>query len=251
MDEEKLQKGRLKELAQTAYHQNRYTFSRFLTPAELTVLSDMRQELQYMDFDTFGGNEFCERQIVRFGSERLFGYEEPFPIKALSVEPISSRFAEQLGHRDYLGALMNLGMTRDVIGDIFIRDQKAYIFCMDHIADYIVANLDKIKHTSVKVKLAEGGGEALLPRLRPVEVLVQTPRFDAVVAAVCKLSRSGAQQLFREKKVLLQGRVCENHSLILKENDVFSVRGFGKFLYEGCGNQTRKGKFYVHIKQYE
>lgn len=251
MDEEKLQRSRFRELAQTAYQQNRYTFSRFLTPAELSVLFEMKQELQYIDFDTCGGSEFCERQIARFGSEHLFGYEEPFPIRVLSVEPVSCKFAEVLGHRDYLGALMNLGMTRDVIGDILIRNQNAYIFCMDSIADYILANLDKIKHTNVRVKPEESKVEALMPRLRAMEVLVQTPRFDAVVAALCKLSRSGAQHLFLEKKVLLQGRICENNSLMLKENTVFSVRGFGKFLYEGCGNQTRKGKYYVHIKQYE
>ena len=66
--------------------------------------------------------------MVRFGSERMFGYEEPFPISVLRIEPLINKFAEELGHRDYLGAVMNLGMERDVIGDILIRDKSAYMF---------------------------------------------------------------------------------------------------------------------------
>lgn len=251
MDEDKLFRARMKELAQASFSQNRYTFSHFLSVAELTELYDMAPLLEYVDYDTFGGNPCCERQMVRFGSERMFGYEEPFPIAVLRIEPLMSKFAEELGHRDYLGALMNLGIERDVMGDILIRDKSAYVFCMDNIAGYIQENLERIRHTNVKVSLAEGEIDALSPRLKEMEILVSSPRFDAVIAAACKLSRSAALQLFRDKKVVLQGRICENNSMILKEEDIFSVRGYGKFVYKGCGNQTRKGRIYVRLEQYQ
>lgn len=251
MNEDRLFVSRMKELAQTAYRQNRYMFSHFLTPAELTALLDMEEELRFVDFDTYGGNECCERQIVRFGSDRMFGYEEPYPIAALFIEPLSVKFAETLEHRDYLGAIMNLGVERDVLGDIFIKEKSAYLFCEDSIADYIGANLDKIRHTNVKVSRASDTAAAFPKILKDMEVLVQSPRFDAVVAAIGKLSRSESQQLFRNKKVLLNGRICENNSMILKEGAVFSVRGYGKYIYEGCGKENRKGKVYVRLKKYE
>lgn len=251
MDEDKLFRARIKELAQASFRQNRYTFSHFLSVAELTELYDMAPLLEYVDYDTFGGNPCCERQMVRFGSERMFGYKEPFPISVLCIEPLMSKFAEELGHRDYLGAVMNLGIERDVVGDILIRDKSAYVFCMDNIAAYIRENLEKIRHTNVKVSLAEGEIEALSPQLAEMEVLVSSPRFDAIVSAVCKLSRSGAQQLFRDKKVILQGRICENNSMVLKEGDVFSIRGYGKLVYKGCGNQTKKGRIYVLLEKYQ
>jgi len=244
-------RARLKELAHAAYRQNRYMFSHFLTPAELTTLFEMTGELKFIDYDTFGGNEICERQMVRFGSERIFGYEEDYPISVLLIEPLAVKFAELLEHRDYLGAVMNLGIERDVLGDLVVRDKTAYLFCMDSIADYIMTNLDKIKHTNVKVSKAEGEIQALKRTLKDLEVLVQSPRFDAVAAAVGRLSRSGAQQLFRDKKVLLDGRVCEDNSMVLKEGSVFSIRGYGKYIYEGCGRETRKGKIYVQLKKYE
>lgn len=251
MNEDSLFVARMTELARTAYRQNRYTFSHFLTPAELSLLDEMAAELRFVDFDTNGGNENCERQMVRFGSERMFGYEEEYPIAVLLIEPMSPKFAEALEHRDYLGAVMNLGLERDVLGDILIKEKTAYLFCMDNIADYLVANLDKIKHTSVKVSRIEGETEAFQRTLKDMEVLVQSPRFDAVIAAVGKLSRSEAQQLFRDKKVLLDGRVCENNSMVLKEGSIFSARGYGKYIYEGCGNTTRKGRVYVQLKKYE
>lgn len=251
MDENKLIKARLKELAETSYRQNRYMFSHFLTPMELTVLDEMAEELSFADYDTYGGNENCERQMVRFGSERMFGYVEEYPISVLLIEPLSAKFAETLEHRDYLGAIMNLGIERDVLGDILIKDKKAYLFCMESIAEYLISTLDKIRHTNVKVTQVSGKIEALAKTLKDTEVLVQSPRFDAIVAAIGKLSRSEAQQMFRDKKVLLNGRVCENNSMILKEDSTFSIRGYGKFIYTGCGNQTRKGKTYVHLKQYQ
>lgn len=251
MDEDKLFKARIKELAETSYRQNRYTFSHFLKAAELTMFYDMASSLSFVDHDTFGGNPCCERQMIRFGSKRALGYEEPFPISVLCIEPLMFKFAEELGHRDYLGAIMNLGIERDVLGDILIRDKRAYVFCMDNIAGYIQENLEKIRHTNVKIFLAEGEIEALKPKLKEAEVLVASLRFDAVVAALCRLSRSGAQELFRDKKVILQGRICENNSTVLKEEDVFSIRGYGKFIYKGCGKQTRKGKIYACLEMYQ
>lgn len=251
MDEDKLVRARLAELARTAYRQNRYTFSQFLTPAELSALDYIEEEWKAVDFDTYGGHEDCERQIVRFGSERMFGYEEDYPITLLCIEPLSPKFAEDLEHRDYLGALMNLGIERAVLGDIIIKDKTAYLFCMDSIADYIESSLCKVRHTNVKVGKAVGEIQALEKKLKDMEVLVQSPRFDSIAAAVAKLSRNAAQQLFRDKKVLLNGRVCENNSMLLKEGSIFSIRGFGKYIYEGCSRETRKGRVYVRLKKYE
>ena len=250
MDDNQLLKARIQELAKAAYQQNRYTFTSFLTPAELAVVDELAKELSYIDFETFGGHEICERQMVRFGSQRSLGYEEAYPIAVLLIEPLMEKFAEELGHRDYLGAVMNLGIKREILGDIIIKGKSAYLFCEAEIADYIITNLDKVRHTNVKVSRMEGEIDALKKELQDMEVLVSAPRFDAVVAAVAKISRKEALALFTEKKVLLNGRVCENNSMQLKEESVFSIRGYGKYVYAGSGTLTRKGKIYAQLKKY-
>lgn len=188
--------------------------------------------------------------MIRFGSLEGLGYEEDYPISVLLIEPLIDKFSDDLGHRDYLGSLMNLGIKRNVIGDIIIKDKKAYVFCISEVSDFIISELTRIKHTTVKISKVSGEIDALRRELEDMEVLVSSPRFDAVVAALTKLSRGKAVELFREKKVLLDGRICENNSYTLKAGSSFSIRGVGKFIYEGEGGKTRKERVFIRLYNY-
>lgn len=254
MNDDELLKSRLKDLAKKSYKQNIYTYSGFLTPAELVFLDELREDISYVDYETFGGYELAERQIVGFGSERSLGYEGIWPIKIIKVEPLIDKFADELNHRDFLGAVMNLGIERNVFGDILVKDsKKAYIFAIDSIADFIMDNLTKIKHTNVKTSIVEPGTDSmedLKPTLVDRDIIVASPRFDAIIGGATKVSRSEALNLFKAKKVTLNGRLCERNSMTLKDGDIFSIRGYGKFKYCGAGNETRKGRVYVKLKKY-
>lgn len=254
MDETQIIKARLKDLAAKAYKQNIYTYSSFLNLSELDILEDVKHELSYVDISTYGGGAVCERQMVRFGSFEMFGYESQWPINIILAEPVLEKFSDELSHRDFLGALMNLGLERSVMGDILVKENKrAYIFCQDNIAEFIADNLSKIRHTNVKCTILPVGEdiEDLKPQLEDMSLIVAAPRFDAIVAAAAKLSRSESVNLFRAKKITLNGRINENNSMLLKDGDVFSVRGYGKFLFCGAGGETRKGRQYVHLKRYK
>ncbi|MBQ9936464.1 MAG: hypothetical protein IJO70_11510 [Lachnospiraceae bacterium] len=254
MNEIDLLKSRLKDLANKSYKQNIYTYSAFLTSAELVCLDELRDEMSFVDYETFGGYELAERQLVGFGSERALGYTGDWPIKIIKVEPLIDKFADDLSHRDFLGAIMNLGIERNVFGDILVKDGKrAYIFAMESIADFIMDNLTKIKHTNVKTSIVEPGTDSmedLKPTLVDMDVIVASPRFDAIIGGATKVSRSEALNLFKAKKVTLNGRLCERNSMTLKDGDIFSIRGYGKFKFCGAGNETRKGRVYVKLKKY-
>ena len=86
--------------------------------------------------------------------------------------------------------------------------------------------------------------------LEECQCIAASERIDAVIAAVTKLSRSQTVILFREKKVFLNNRVLENNSYTLKPDDTFSIRGYGKFIYKGCGKETRKGRIYITLERY-
>lgn len=254
MNEEEVLKSRIKDLANKSYKQNIYTYSGFLTPTELSLVDELKPELGHVDYEAFGGYEMAERCMVGFGSERSLGYEGIWPITIIKIEPLIDKFADDLSHRDFLGAVMNLGIERNVFGDILVKDGKrAYIFATDTIAEFIMDNLSKIKHTNVKCSIIEPGNdnmEDLKPTLVDMSVIVASPRFDAIVGAATKLSRSEALNVFKAKKVTLNGRLCERNSMTLKEGDIFSIRGYGKFKYCGCGNETRKGRVYISLKRY-
>ena len=250
MTDEQILKGRLSDLAKRAYQQNLYTYSNFLSPAELAVLEDIRSDISYIHFETFGGNELCERQVVGFGSEEEFGYPGEFPIIVVKVTPLLAKFSDDLNHRDFLGALMHLGIERDTLGDILIKDNTAYIFCLERIGEYICDELTKVKHTNVKCEITDTNIPALTPTLMDIEFPVASLRLDGILASLLKCSRKEALSFFEEKKVTLNGRVTGRNSITLKDGDIFSVRGHGKYIFDHAGGNTRKGKVYVHIKKY-
>ena len=102
-----------------------------------------------------GGYEFAERQIVAFIPDAFCLYEErefSFPITVLEIKPCSLRFAEQLTHRDYLGAVLNLGIDRGKIGDILTEEGRALLFCKPSVKDIICRELCRVRHTTVSVR---------------------------------------------------------------------------------------------------
>lgn len=242
MEAQELLKKRLKELADKAYSSGVYSFTGFLGLSEMASFYEIERELSFVPYQVCGGYEGSERMMLRFGSEELFGYEEEFPIICLKIKPLMQKFADEFSHRDFLGALMNLGIDRGTLGDIILKDNEGYLFCIKNIAPFITQNLTRVKHTSV---LCEETKEFPLDQeknLTELNIQIASDRIDSVIAKVCRCSRSESVDYFRQKKVFVNGRLCENNSYFLKENDVVTVRGFGKFVFDHVKGCSKKGK---------
>ena len=136
-------KNRIKDLADKAFRQNTYTFTGFLGLSEQDIFWKLEsgKELAHIGYSLWGGYKGAERKLVRFGSKEEFGYEEEYPITCVHIQPLLVKFADNLSHRDFLGALMNLGIERSTLGDIRVVDKEAYLYCLTSIADYICENL--------------------------------------------------------------------------------------------------------------
>ena len=221
-------KNRIRELADKSYNQNQYTFTGFLGLAEQDALWQVEREVKFAGITLYGGREEAERKLLRFGSEAELGYEQPFPICCIRIRPLSAKFADKLSHRDYLGALMNLGIERSTIGDILPGEGEAFLFCLDTIAEFICDNLEQIRQV----------------------IQVASPRVDAVISKVYNKSRSDCLELFRVGKVYVNGRLCENNSKPLEAEDVVNARGYGKFRISGEPHATRKGKLAIEAEVY-
>lgn len=242
--------NRLKDLAGKSYHQNIYTFTDFLGLSEQDAFWQMEKEFQGTGFQLWGGREQADRVMVRFGNPKELGYEVPFPLSCIYVKPLNQKFADDLSHRDFLGALMNLGIERGTLGDIIVGEKQAYLFCLENMAPYVRDHLTQVKHTQVSCTITEDFRD--LPQEKPARELVQvaSPRVDAVLAKVYRLSREDSLQLFRSGKVFVDGRACENNSRILKGGEAVNARGYGKFLFLGEKGETRKGKINVEVAVY-
>ena len=238
--------NRFQDLADRSFRQNMFTFTGFLSLAEQDVLHRAAAKAGVRP-SLFGGAEYAERQMARFGDPQELGYEEPFPIVCLCVEPLMEKFAEDFSHRDFLGAVLNTGIDRSAVGDIFPEEKRAYLFCTDAIAPWLEENLTRVRHTRVRCRRVADVKDLSGPVLFYPEEHVASPRCDGVVAGVWNLSRSKSLELFRQKKVFVNGRQMENNSCQLKEGDRVSVRGYGKFFFRGEKHLSRKGKPVVGI----
>ena len=138
--EESMLQKRLVELSRLAYNRGIVIFSDFLNLNELNILHTTPKDMFLSQYKTYGGYDLSERQMAVFLPDALY-YDYEYPIQIIEVTPSSKRFAEDLTHRDYLGALMNLGIERSKVGDIIVEDQKGLIFVKEELAEYIADNL--------------------------------------------------------------------------------------------------------------
>lgn len=251
MDKEILQlQNRFRDLAEKSYTQNVYVFSGFLSLPEQDVFLKTAGEIRHVSYRLFGGREDCERKMLRFGSPEELGYEEEFPIVCIHISPLLKKFADDFSHRDFLGALMHLGIERNILGDIFIADQEAFLFCQETMASFICEKLDKVKHTHVRCEILEDRLTVPVKKPQTEEVTVNSQRADGIVARLYCLAREKSQKLFEDKKVYIDGRLAENPSRCLKAGELVTVRGYGRFLYQGICYETKKGKLCVKAQVY-
>ncbi len=243
-------RNRFRDLADKSFSQNMFTFTGFLGLGEQDVFWRTQREVAHAGYAFYGGAEETDRKVLRFGNAEEFGYEIPFPIVCLHVRPLAAKFADSLSHRDFLGALMNLGIDRSTVGDIRVGDKEAYLFCLDSIAEFICGNLEQVKHTRVRCEIVDTAAKVPAEEPERVTVQVASLRTDAVIARVYNKSRESCLELFRAQKVYVDGRLCENNSRPLKAGEMINARGYGKFKVTGEPRETRKGKLSLEVLVY-
>jgi RNA-binding protein YlmH len=235
------------------------TATAFLTPREGLRLSAhlayARQSL--LLYGGYGGAERCRMLFLPdYVQEadpdlRASLLEETLRERFCALQVTGSGYAE-LSHRDYLGAVLNLGVERDAVGDICVLSpNKAVLFCDRRMADFFTENLTRVARDTVRVTPAAlppdfDGGRHFVS----VSDTVASPRADAVVAALCNLSREKAQALFREGRVELDYEPAEKPDREIAAGTVLTVRGYGKFIVNSLSEHTRKGRIRLDADKY-
>jgi RNA-binding protein YlmH len=245
MNEQEITAKRLRELALRAYDRNYTTFSDFLNIDEISILKSQNLASQY---ELYAGYDLGERCVAGFGDNIE---KSQFPIMCIKISPLQMKFADNLSHRDFLGSLMNLGINRNTLGDIVIENNIGYLFCLDTIGNYIVDNLTRIRHTSVKCEIITETPNFSSKIPKEKEIIVSSLRLDAVIAGVYKLSRNNASQLIRAENVYINSRLTTKESVLLKDGDIVSVRGNGKFIYNCQIKSTKKSRNIISIGIYQ
>ena len=166
--------------------------------------------------------------------------------------PKYPKFAEKLTHRDVLGALMNLGIERNRLGDILCLEDVYYVFCDETILGFILGELQKIKHTMVDLS-EEMNYRSLQANITLEEQYdtIASNRIDCIIAKAFHLSRSEASELLVSEKVFINGKCITNCNQSCEDGAIVSVRGKARFIFESCNSVSKKGKLRVKFAFYK
>jgi RNA-binding protein YlmH len=175
-------------------------------------------------------------------------YEIPFPFKVIKVAN-SSKFNTP-SHRDFLGALLALGIKRTKVGDLLLQDNCCYFPVCDEIAEFIVDNLKSIGKSPCSATVLPDDFVPPTAQFSEIIILVQSLRVDSIVSKIAKISRDKAQRMIDEGKVLIDYNAVKSKSLDIQAGERITIRGFGKFILGDIIGNSKSGKFRVLIKKY-
>lgn len=235
---------RLIEMAKRAGYRGENQFTRFLEPPVESYAVDAAREggVRVM---FFGGYEDAERRMACFYTDEP---PDSWPIHTVLLK-WNAKYAS-VGHRDILGAVMAQGMTRDCLGDLLIDSDRAYLFATAEAREWLKRNLDSAGRAKIAVEDAQG--EVILPKPKG-EVIRQTVssmRLDAVIKAAFSLSRGDAQLAIERGHVQINHIVTEKSAAQVEENDLISVRGYGRARVQQVLGETKKGRIAIALFRY-
>ncbi len=204
----------------------------------------------------WGGYEDAERCVALFfpdpgpeAGEPLFKSDEDDPLTVLRVSvPKGGR---TLSHRDYLGAMLSLGIDRGVTGDILVYEGGADIVILKTIAEYLLSSFDKAGRTSLKCELvpcsAINPGSVTVAEKRDS---VASLRLDNLVSSAFDLARGKAQDAIRMGLVFVDGLQNTKQDAFLEEGAKLVLRGRGKAVLRSVGSPNRKSRLPVVWDKY-
>lgn len=156
-----------------------------------------------------------------------------------------------LKHQSILGTLFSLGIDICYCGDIIKYKGNFYMFILEDIKYYITNNLKNIDNYIVKLEeVPISFIEGYKRDYQELEFIVSSTRLDVVISSICNISRKMAEMKIIEKDIILNYDVATKSTYILKENDIFSIRKFGKFKFVGVIKTTKKDKLIVRVLKY-
>ena len=203
---------------------------------EIKYLNRLKKELKNIKYNIY------EPFI---GATKVILYNKMPNIKIYEI--VSSN---DLRHQDILGTLYSLNISDEMFGDVVIWNNRYFIIILSSIDNYIKSNLTSIKNS--KVDLIEKDPYYLKDYKQEYEefnIIVPSIRVDVIVSKIINSSRSNALEKIKNGDIYLNYELLTKPTYMLKENDIFSIRKYGKYKFNGIINETKKGNIIVNISK--
>ncbi len=210
----------------------------------------------------YGGYADAERRMIVFApgymnvknEQELIGFfssnSDDCPVVILRLR-LPKQERTTLGHRDYLGALMGLGIKREKVGDIIVLKDGAQIIVKKEISKYLLENFKSAGRAALTAEI-EDISALDTGEIEKVEIKlnVSSPRLDNIISSAFGVSRKDAVFAISKGMVFVAGREVNKPDYQVKNGEKLVLRGKGKVIYNGVVGTSKKGKSYISVTKY-
>lgn len=253
--EDKLLLAKLQDKIKNCKNRNKIVNTEFLNLNQKKLIQSKLNELKIKNYIFHGGFEEAEDKTLIIYPEKL---NEEIVIKSINeiINVIKIILPNELvgkyEHRDYLSAVMRLGLGRERIGDIIVYEDEAYIIVFKENAEYIKNSLQELtRFKKCRIQIIDVGEiKAKTPELMPLEIHVSSNRLDSIVSEIARTSRSRAEELIKNERVSINCKYEYKSSKQVNIGDIIIVRGSGKYILSEIKENIRSKKLIIKLMKY-
>lgn len=255
-DEDRFLVAKLLDKIEFVAKRNSVEYTDFLDIRQSKMLEKVMKELKLNNYFLYGGYLEAERNVLVIFPNKLEDVfkQGQFDYNSI-VEVIRIKLPNELkgmySHRDYLGAVIKIGMKREKVGDIITNNNGADLIVLKESAKYILEGLKGLTRFSKsdfeEVKIEELN--IAEPKIQRLEIIIPSMRIDSIVSEAIRISRSKASDMIKEERVFINNELITKGSKEAKEGDKVTVRGKGRFKVGNVINTTKKGNLVLEIEK--
>ena len=256
-DENKLLIAKVIDKYKFSKTKNKITYTDFLTISEISIIKKFLKQENIKNYIFFGGRKDADRNVLIFYPEKIIdnttdiiqkNYKNIFQVIRIKL-PNNIKYE----HREFLSGIMKIGIKREKFGDIIVTEYGADIIVLTEISKILMDNLKNLtRFKKAEITLENIENLTIVEnQFEELNIIVNSIRLDAFVSGLARCSRSGAEELIKQGKVLLNSINEFKSSKKININDIITIRGKGKFIFEEIEKQTKSGKFLLKIKKYK
>jgi len=256
-EEDKLLISKLLDKIECVEKKNTVKNTTFLDIRQRGILERVLKELKYKNYVIYGGYENSERTMIIIYPEKL---ESVFENNQFDFNNIMQVFRITLpneirgkySHRDYLGAIIKVGIRREKIGDILCDIDGADIIADKEIVPYLdisMRELTRFSKSSFSIQNMQNVNVSPI-NIELINIIIPSMRVDCIVSEIIKTSRSKAIEIIDSERVFVNNELVSKNAKVLKANDIITVRGKGRFKINKILNNTKKGNLVLEVGKY-
>ena len=254
--EDKLLISKMLDKIELSKSKNKIENTDFLDMYQKHLLEKILKQEKVENYIISGGADSAERNTIIFYPEKLkivaeTNYKKILPIVCIRINLPKEMYGKYF-HRDYLGGLMKLGIKREKVGDIFVFYDGADILILDEISKFLLNNISSLTRFS-KSKIEKISLENIRKKeinKEEVKIISSSMRLDCIISELLKTSRGKAEEVIKEQRVFVNFENVDKLTKQIKENDLITIRGKGRFEIARIEGTTRNDRIKLIINKY-